>query len=317
MHRADQLLQWTEQQQLNANQLQLVKSQFLLAPAQQHWLILANRVLLLGGVVLLCSALLFFFAYNWPLMPYLAKFVLAAAALLLSGSLALISPPYSLAQRGTLFASCLLTGALLALIGQTYQTGADTWQLFASWAALIMPLVMLSKSRAAYLLWFTLLELTLWRYVDTHSLFWLFSTATLLLYVALANVLLLILAELALPRLGIKANKPLVWLAALALLLPLTIGAIIGVWEQSFRPNLLCYLLLSAIMTLWYLRLQRDIVVFALLLFSAIAVATSMLASLFDFTDSFFALNLLALFVITSSAGASIWLKRLLQEHTA
>ena len=34
----------------------------------------------------------------------------------------------------------LITGGLFASIGQTYQTGADPWQLFALWAALGLPL---------------------------------------------------------------------------------------------------------------------------------------------------------------------------------
>jgi len=32
--------------------------------------------------------------------------------------------------------STILVGVLLALVGQTYQTGADTWQLFFYWAIL-------------------------------------------------------------------------------------------------------------------------------------------------------------------------------------
>ena len=39
----------------------------------------------------------------------------------------------------------LLTGALLALSGQVYQTGADTFELFAWWAVLILPWVLVSR----------------------------------------------------------------------------------------------------------------------------------------------------------------------------
>src|SRR5690606_19399415 len=38
-------------------------------------------------------------------------------------------------SQGALFLAAVITGALLALIGQVYQTGADPWTLFAIWGA--------------------------------------------------------------------------------------------------------------------------------------------------------------------------------------
>lgn len=314
LRRADQLLQWTEQQQLNSDQLQQAAGRYALQPAPDLWLMLANRVLLFAAVVLLSSALIFFIAHNWPLMHYFAKFALAGAALLTAGTIAFFSKVQSLLQRAALLAAALMSGALLALIGQTYQTGADIWQLFASWALLITPLVLLSASRACYLLWFLLLQLALSRYLSTQSeFFWLLASPPMILNLALANLLILLFAEFALPGLGVKANQALVWLAALLLIAPLTYGAAIGTWDSDYRPNLLAYLLLTALLLFWYWRQRRDVLILALLIFSAITVTTSMLASVLENADEFVALNLLALFVIGSSAGAVIWLKKLLQ----
>ncbi|HEX5793683.1 MAG TPA: hypothetical protein VFY01_10435, partial [Rheinheimera sp.] len=187
-------------------------------------------------------------------------------------------------------------------------------QLFAGWAALITPLVLLSKSRACYLLWGVLLELAVWRYLDSQARFWLFDSARQLWLLTLANLQLVLFAEFALPRLGVNANKPLLWLATLALLLPLTFGAVTGIWQHNYQLNLLSYLLLSPALALWYFRCYRDLLIFALLLFSAIAVSTVLLARLMDAADGFFLVNLLALYVIGVSTGAAIWLKRLLQE---
>lgn len=44
-------------------------------------------------------------------------------------------------------------GALLAYFGQTYQTGADPWQLFALWALLGLPLVLAARHDATWVLW--------------------------------------------------------------------------------------------------------------------------------------------------------------------
>ncbi len=310
--KADQLLHWAEQQQLSAQQLK--QTPLPLHASVTDWLDLANKLLLFVAGLLLFAAVVFFFAYNWPLMHHLSKLALAGSAVLVTGAVAMLSAADSVLQRAALFSCSLLTGALLALIGQIYQTGADIWQLFAAWAALITPLVLLSKSRASYLLWFVLMELSLWRYLDTSSLFWLSGSTNQLLLLTLGNLVLLTFAEFALPRLGVTRPAPLRWLCALGLIIPLTLGALIGVWEKPYQINLLCYLLFATALSAWYWRLKPDIPVFGLLLFSAIAFSTALLAKGLDGADGFFVVNLLALYVIGCSAGAAIWLKRLLQE---
>lgn len=310
--KANQLLQWAEQRQLNAKQLE--QAQQPLHASVDDWLALADKLLLFVAGLLLFAAVVFFFAYNWPLMHHLSKLALAGSAVLVTGTVAMISAADSALQRAALFSCSLLTGALLALIGQIYQTGADIWQLFAAWALLVTPLVLLGKSRASYLLWFVIIELALWRYLDSRSRLWLLDSAQMLALFSLLNLLLLLFAEFALPRLRVRKHKPLCWLAGLALLLPLSIGAIMGVWEAEYRINLISYIMLAGVMALWYFRLQRDLLLFALLLFSAITVSTVLLARLMGGADGFFLFNLLALYVIACSAGATLWLKRLLRE---
>ena len=317
LRHANQLMQWSEQRQLNAAQLQHASERYPLQPAPADWLAQANLILLFGAVVLLSAAVIFFFAYNWPHMHYFTKFALAGTAVLLSGVLAICSKTDSLIQRSALFGCSILTGALLALIGQTYQTGADIWQLFASWAALITLLVLVSKSRASYLLWFVILELAISRYLHTQAeFFWLFSSASMMLNLVLANLLLLLIADFALPRLGVTADSLLLRFAALMFIVPHTYSAMLGAWDNHYHTNLLLYLPVSALLALRYFRYRRDIFVLALLLYSAIAVITSILANMLETADSFFALNLLALFVIGSSVVAAIWLKKQLQAQT-
>jgi uncharacterized membrane protein len=317
MHDSDRsrkLLHWVQQRQLSPVQWQHIRALYPLQPATADWLQHANRILLGAAILLFSAALIFFFAYNWPGMHHLTKLAIAASALLLSAAAALYSPINSVLQRALLLGTCLSSGALLALIGQIYQTGADIWQLFFSWALLITPLVLLAKSRASYLLWLCLLELALGRYLDTRGLFWLLGSEQQLLLFSLANVPLLLFCQFALPKLGVAQAQPLRWLVALALLLPLTLGAIIGIWQADYWLNLLCYLVLAITLGAAYLLWQRDLLIVALLLFSSIAVSTSALAWILDAADELLSFNLLALFVIASSAGAAIWLKKLLQE---
>jgi len=61
------------------------------------------------------------------------------------------------AGEAALTAAAVLVGPLLAVYGQAYQTGADAWELFAFWAALILPWVALARMPT---LW--LVEIALW-----------------------------------------------------------------------------------------------------------------------------------------------------------
>ena len=186
--------------------------------------------------------------------------------------------------------------------------------LLLAWLPVIGdPLTLVAGVLRVRLLWFVLLELALGRYLMTQSeLFWLLAGAPMILSLALANLVIMLFAEFALPRLRVQANQTLVRLAALILIAPLTLGAGLAAWDNGYQLNLLVYLPLTAALTLWYWRQRRDVLILALLAFSAITVATAMLASLLESADDFFAMNFLALFVIGASAGTVIWLKKLL-----
>ncbi|MGH6890845.1 MAG: DUF2157 domain-containing protein, partial [Dongiaceae bacterium] len=55
----------------------------------------------------------------------------------------------------------VLTGVLLAVIGQVYQTGADVFELFVAWAVLILPWTLVSRSAVQWLLWLVVAEIAL------------------------------------------------------------------------------------------------------------------------------------------------------------
>jgi uncharacterized membrane protein len=61
--------------------------------------------------------------------------------------------------KAALLASSLLVGTLLALIGQTYQTGADTFELFAAWAVAILPWVLVGRFAALWMVWLVLVHI--------------------------------------------------------------------------------------------------------------------------------------------------------------
>lgn len=309
LRQADMLQQWTTEHQLSAEQFNQAQQFIALHPSAADWLRLAQRLLLTSAVVLAACAVIFFFAHNWPLMPYFSKFALAAALVLVSGIVALCSPLDSALRKAALFGCCLFSGALLAVIGQVYQTGADIWQLFAAWAALMTPLVLLAKSRLCYLLWFSVIELALLRYLGQSALFWFIDAASSLQLLTAVNLLLWMFACFALPKLGVNQVKHLHWLTMLALLIPTTQGAVISPWQSGYQLNLLLFAVLALLMLFAFFKWRKDLLVVALWLFALVAVSTSLLAKALEFADELIGYNLLALFVIGSTASIATWLR--------
>lgn len=132
-------------------------------PPPFAWQRFFEVTLLAVGVVAIAFSLIFFIAFNWFDLGKMGKFALVEGALVLTFIcyLALVwLKKASLLQQLLLLAASLITGALLALVGQVYQTGADSWQLFAIWSALIIPWVLIARFPILWLLWLGLINLT-------------------------------------------------------------------------------------------------------------------------------------------------------------
>jgi uncharacterized membrane protein len=132
-----------------------------------RWEAWGRRALLAAGLAHLLAGVIFFLAFNWADLSALAKFALlggGAAAAALAAILARLDSP---AGQALLISASILLGALLAVIGQVYQTGADAWELFAFWALLMLPWVAVSRSAAHWVVWLSVTGLAAWLYGDT------------------------------------------------------------------------------------------------------------------------------------------------------
>ena len=228
-------------------------------PDAADWRLFLGRLSLWLGTLALAAALIFFFAFNWDSLGRFAKFGLVegaiAAGLLLCWRLDLDA----MAGKAVLTLLSLLAGALLALTGQVYQTGADTFELFAWWAALILPWVAVSRFSPLWLLWLALLNLAVLLYFqrswDGEAMLWsllALDSLALLLWEAAHRRGITWLRDSWPPRLvavasGVAATSLLVWAimdggdGAGAALVPLTYFAWLGAlyaWYRYVRPDL-------------------------------------------------------------------------------
>ncbi|WP_201589069.1 DUF2157 domain-containing protein [Psychrobacter sp. Pi2-51] len=143
-------------------------------PSKRTWLQFFDKALLIVGGVALVLSLVFFIAYNWLYMGKLAKFALVEGALAITIALYValsFRQRFAFIRQLLLLIASIITGSLLALFGQVYQTGADTWQLFFGWAVLIIPWVIIARFPALWLLWLGLINTVTLFYIDTSLFF--------------------------------------------------------------------------------------------------------------------------------------------------
>lgn len=313
LQQRDQLLNWAESDCLDKPQWQALASQTQLTPDNRQWAYWLDRLLAGAGVLLVALGVVFFFAWNWDEIPRLGKFALAASALSGFTGMALFSADRSVLQQSALLGCGIATGALLALLGQTYQTGADIWQLFAAWAALMLPWVLLSRSTACWALCWAVANLALLRFFSASMWFGLFagfSAYQALLIIALANLAALAMFELLGRVLLGHSGRSLHRLCTLAGLTALLVGAIIGWWQEAFVPLLIGFAIAAGLGVPLYRWWRLDLPILALLLFGLIAIGSAGLFKTLTAYQGFLAFNAVGLFVVISSALASLWLHR-------
>jgi uncharacterized membrane protein len=118
-----------------------------------YWSRWALRALLALGAGHLLAGIIFFFAYNWNDLSSFVKFGILETGVLITAVLAVLVRLDRPAGQALLIGTSVLTGVLLAVTGQVYQTGADAYELFAVWALLVIPWVLASRSSAHWFVW--------------------------------------------------------------------------------------------------------------------------------------------------------------------
>ncbi len=142
-------------------------------PSRRSWLVFFDKTLLIIGAIALVLSLVFFIAYNWLHMGKMGKFALVEGALVVTIALYValsFRRRFQLIRQLLLLIASVITGSLLALFGQVYQTGADTWQLFFGWAVLIIPWVIIAHFPALWLLWLGLINACLTLYLPLTNI---------------------------------------------------------------------------------------------------------------------------------------------------
>lgn len=282
-----------------------------------------HRGLAVLAALLLGAGLIFWVAANWPEQTRAFKLHLLEAAVLASAGAALLWPR---GRTALLLLATLALGGLLAFVGQTYQTGADAWQLFATWAALALVWALAVRRDAMWTLWLLIAGLALGLWSGDA----LFDPLSALLgwhrgrgWLTPLLWALIFLLPLALPRLRLLAPgataAPLSWrLATLMALSAWCIHALLALftyqptWQYFFNGGLV----LAAAALAWAWRPRDFVVLAAAVLTLNVLVVAGFANLLWDTGGNAMAMALLMTLIAAICVGVSAtWLVRLQREE--
>jgi uncharacterized membrane protein len=303
-------------------------------PSAADWRRFGARLMHGTGVAALGAGIIFFVAANWQDYGIVGRFVLLQVAFLAAIGVAWWREPPHLVGSAALVLAILLTGGLLALFGQSYQTGADVFELFFAWALLALPLAVAAQSGAAWATWWVVLNVGmalycgwlgpqhfLWSWIDRGGI----GRPLLLLVPCAVNVGGAALFEhLATTRHAAHAPR---WLMRLLLALGFIYGTVASIvvvtgatWGRSETISmpqnafvLGFFALVSAAVAWAALRAKKDVFPMAVVTGSWIAITTAVLVTTVKFRD-IGSLFLVAAWLIGTSTAAGFLLMRWVRE---
>ncbi|PMG41979.1 DUF2157 domain-containing protein [Shewanella sp. 10N.286.52.B9] len=323
-------------------------------PRSNDWLnFFIQSLAWLGGLAITFSVL-FFVAFNWDEMGKFAKFalvellvILAVAAYYKLNALthqASISSDNSIIKSSVtskfskvsesvtkvpLFMAAIFFGVLLALFGQTYQTGADPWQLFFNWAVLILPWVIIGRLSALWMLWIGLINLSILLYYMNFSGtlgFFINQELNSLWVIFFFNTLVLACWELLSQRytwLSARWAPRLLAIASGTCISWLMVGSILGFSDESYLssgfseigilPVMIWPMWLIA-MYLGYRKYQQDLFMLAGILVSVNIVVICFVLSHWLEAIGEIGFLLISNMMIAMAAGSAIWLRKINKE---
>ncbi|HEX9397164.1 MAG TPA: DUF2157 domain-containing protein [Burkholderiales bacterium] len=319
------ILDWSDQGRIPAGRLREALQLAGVLPEAAGWRRFLDRMLLFMGVVLLGAAVIFFLAFNWQDLGRYAKFALAEVPILVALAFVWRAGVDAIAGKAALLFAALVAGALLALVGQTYQTGADTFELFAAWAAAILPWVLVARFTPLWIFWLVLVNVAVALYFITLRFMWgmLFAPEKLLWLLFGLNTAALAawegLAAAGIEWLRERWSVRLVATASGALITALGLHDILD-WQEPGREashwGVPLWGLWIAAAYLAYRRWIRDVYVLAAGVLSVIVIVTAFVAKQMTMRDGSGFL-LLGLLVIGLSAAGGYWLKQVATEEGA
>jgi uncharacterized membrane protein len=267
------------------------------------WTRFAHFFLLGLGAAFTLTGIVFFFAYNWADMHKFFKLGLIQALIAACISAVLFLKMPENAKKVLLAAASVLVGALFAVFGQIYQTGANAYDFFLGWTVFIALWAIVSNYAVLWLILLVLINTTILLYIGQVARTSDFSTAVnTLIGVNLAALTLiewLYHQKMVQPRVQWLTN--LIALAAIGMITMNVLEIILDKGTNFSQTNFISLAL--ALMTfgggLWYGLRTRNIFYMTAIPFSMIILMAALVIRPFD--NPIGILLVVSLFIVVST----------------
>jgi uncharacterized membrane protein len=147
------------------------------------------------GVGFTVSGIIFFFAYNWNDLHKFAKIGIVEILLVASTALVIYPKLNGTVKNIILTGSAALAGALFAVFGQVYQTGANAYDLFFIWTLSVTLWAIVANFTPLWLIYLALINTTFilyaqqvandWSWIFVYAVLFIFNTCALIAFVVL------------------------------------------------------------------------------------------------------------------------------------
>lgn len=256
------------------------------------------RLLLLSlGLGFTVTGIIFFFAYNWNGLHKYVKLGLIEGLLMTAIVFVLAIKSNPLLKNIILTVASVLVGILLALFGQIYQTGADSYEIFLVWIIFISLWVWISDFSPLWLLYILLIQMLVTSYAEQVTDWSVAMTFAILFTI---NVLVIAVADLVIIE---KVPKWFLYTIVTAALLFGTMANIYIVSDNDI--TVLSKIVLSTftamiyVLGFWRGLKTKNIVYLALISLSIISIISSWAMYYLGAGNGYFFVSLLVIVSIT------------------
>jgi uncharacterized membrane protein len=308
---------------LNATALSQARTIAAITPSRENWFTFLERLFVIGGAAIASAALICFVAYNWNELGRWFRFALFEGSLVLFALAAMFFVSKPLLSKAFAVLAYFALGGLLAFVGQTYQTGADTYQLFFAWFALGLLFCFAAKWWGLWLVAFVVLQIGLVTWLMTDIGLLQLKFADWRAYAAIA-INLGCFAGFYFSRRTSGLDSRWLWrIAAAASVAWCAVLAIL--WSEQSTMSMPINAIAALVVAGTYYWASRigeesfDATLLYVCAFAAIALTTWWLGKFIvrvgDLAPDVF--SLFALYIAGTAAGATVWIIALTKRHHA
>ena len=314
-----QIIELIEQGVIPKEKIDLALTVVKVTPDGKSWQTFIDHLLLWLGSLALVFAVMFFIAYNWKNLGHFSKFGMVEGFIVLTVVAFCKFAEGSITSKVSLLVATISLGVLLALYGQTYQTGADPWQLFFNWALLMLPWAIIGRFSAIWIVWVALMNISIILYYlafpgifglvfsSESAMLWiafLFNTFTFIAWQLLATTWKWLSDRWAIRLLAVGSGVPLTWLVLFS----------IFDHREGIGYPVLAWVLWLIAMYYIYRKVKLDLFMLAGCCLSTITVTVSFLGKHMLPHGGAVAFLFLAFIVICMGGGSALWLKNVHRE---